>query len=114
MRNPELTETERRVLGLIAEGKTAVEVLSASGLNLEEFTLCVESAVAKAQILMGVRNSREVVDHSHPHNPMDDEEILSHLRFMHPPGIPRYDLRAPEELRRLHLLLHFEPSPSPA
>jgi hypothetical protein len=111
---PRLTEMESRVLGLIGpedSGITAAEMADALGVSPEEAIDLLVSAASKVHALIGPSISKEV--HTHPDHPMDAEELLSHLRFMHARGVPRYELLDPGELPVLHSRLHFEP-PSPA
>jgi DNA-binding CsgD family transcriptional regulator len=109
---PALTEMERRVLRLVGDEATERDIALELDLSPTEMIALLERAMYK---LHGpVQPIISEKGHDHPADQsMDDEELLSHLHFMHARGVPRYNVLDPEELPGLHSRLHFDP-PSPA
>lgn len=108
---------ESRVFKLMAEGRHDADVASTLGLSRQEVRTHVNSVLAKLEVQRKLAAASKLVardDHSHPDHPMDDDELLSHLRFLHVRGVPRYHLLDPDELPSLHRTLHHGPPPSRA
>jgi NarL family two-component system response regulator LiaR len=118
----ELTKLEWRTIGLLANGADEVTIASTLGLPREEVGLHVAGLLDKLGVperideaLRRIGSDPLTTGSEHPHpSPLDDVQLLAHLRFMHVRGIPRFREAAPEELRQLHDLMHGEPPPSPA
>jgi DNA-binding CsgD family transcriptional regulator len=120
---PELTDLERGILELLADGVSSRMIADTVGLPRREVGPHIRNVIRKMQehgmldaVARGARNS----DHPHPVS-MDDTELLAHLRFPHQYGVPPYTpfderrhLPPVAELRRLHDLMHREPPPSTA
>jgi DNA-binding NarL/FixJ family response regulator len=118
----ELTKLEWRTIGLLANGADEATIASTLGLPREEVGLHVAGLLDKLGVperideaLRRIGSNPMTTGNEHPHpSPLDDVQLLAHLRFMHARGIPRFREAAPEELRRFHDLMHGEPPPSPA
>ena len=118
----ELTKLEWRTIGLLANGADEVTIASTLGLPREEVGLHVTGLLDKLGVperideaLRRIGSDPMITGSEHPHpSPLDDVQLLAHLRFMHGRGIPRFREAAPEELRRFHDLMHGEPPPSQA
>jgi DNA-binding CsgD family transcriptional regulator len=109
---PPLTEMESRVLRLVGDEATESAIAEALDLSPKEVIALLERVMYKLHGPDQPRISEK--GHTHPgDHAMGDEELLSHLHFMHARGVPRYNALDPEELPDLHNRLHFEP-PSPA
>jgi DNA-binding CsgD family transcriptional regulator len=109
---PALTAMESRVLRLVGDEATESAIAEALDLSPKEVIALLERAMYKLHGPVQPRISEK--GHTHPENhAMGDEELLSHLHFMHARGVPRYNVLDPEELPGLHSRLHWEP-PSPA
>lgn len=109
---PALTEMESRALRLVGDEATESDMAQALDLSPTEVIALLERAMYKLHGPVHPIISEK--GHTHPRNhAMDDEELFSHLHFMHARGVPRYNVLDPEELPGLHRRLHFEP-PSPA
>jgi two-component system, NarL family, response regulator LiaR len=118
----ELTKLEWRTIGLLANGADEATIASTLGLPREEVGLYVAGLLDKLGVperiedaLRRIGSDPMTTGSEHPHpSPLDDVQLLAHLRFMHGRGIPRFREASPEELRRFHDLMHREPPPSPA
>jgi DNA-binding NarL/FixJ family response regulator len=117
----ELTELEWKTIGLLAEGVDEVTIASTLGLPPDS----VGEHLSRLLDKLGIPERADealrrlgwepTMGGHHPHpNPMDDAQLLVHVRFMHARGIPQYGSVDAEELRRLHDLMHGGTAPSPA
>jgi hypothetical protein len=99
-----LIETE--VLGLLMEGADSGRIASVLGRPRDEVVELIGGLLSKLDV-------PEPVDHPHL-SPLDDDQVLPHIRFDHVRDIPRLRSLESQELARLHLLMHRESPPSPA
>jgi DNA-binding CsgD family transcriptional regulator len=123
-----LTQIERRVLGLMVDGVDGRKIASELKISRSEVSTHVESMLSKRDVhprleaatnAVRYRVMKEALRHlgepNHPHLiPMDEAQLLAHVRRMHARGIPQFRSVSAEELRRQHDLVHGTTPPSPA
>lgn len=97
---------EMEVLVLLTEGADGGRIASVLGRPRDEVVGLIGGLLGK----LGVP---EPVDHPHL-SPLDDDQVLAHIRFNHARDVPALRSLESEELARLHLLMHRESPPSPA
>jgi DNA-binding NarL/FixJ family response regulator len=117
----QLTPLERDVFGLLIEGADGRTIADRLDIPRAEVRGLVQSILEKLHVdsrLAAITKAiGEVPDPSkeHPHlTPMTDHQLLTHLRYMHAPGIAPFSPTDFDNLRELHAKLHRQPPPSPA
>lgn len=123
-----LTRIERRVLGLMVDGLDYRKIASELKISRSEVSTHVESMLSKLEVRPRLEAASNAVRHgvmkdalrqlgepNHPHLiPMDEAQLLAHVRRKHARGIPQFRSESAEELRRQHDLVHGSASPPPA
>ena len=117
--NTKLTDIEEEVLGLLADGAGGRRIGDHLGLEKADVRSHVESIFTKLSVHSRLEAATWRVQNepslAHPHlDPMDEEQLLTHLLSMHPRGIAPYYPIDFESLDGLHRLLHRWVPPGPA
>jgi DNA-binding NarL/FixJ family response regulator len=116
-----LTPRERDVLDLLVEGADGRTIAARLDMTTAEVRSHVQSILEKLHVdsrLAAITKAiSEAPDPStdHPHlTPMTDDQLLTHLRYMHARGIAPFSPVDFDNLRELHAKLHRQPPPAPA
>jgi len=116
-----LTPRERAVLGLLVEGADERTIATQLDMSKGEVKSHVQNILEKlhvySRLAAAIKAISEVPNPStdHPHlTPMTDDELLTHLRYMHARGIAPFSPADSDNLRELHEKLHRQPPPSSA
>lgn len=117
--NAGLTDIEEGVLGLLAEGADGRRIGDELGLEEADVRSHIESILTKLRVHSRLEAATWRVQNEptldHPHlDPMDQEQLLTHLSSMHPRGIAPYYPIDFDSLDELHRLLHRWVPPGPA
>lgn len=117
----QLTPRERDVFGLLIEGADTGTIADRLDIPRAEVRSLVQSILEKHHVdnrLAAITKAIiEAPDPStdHPHlTPMTDDQLLTHLRYMHARGIAPFSPGDFDNLRELHAKLHRLPPPSSA